>query len=274
MQLDTQVAPIYFPEAGQSSVLRLGLQPLAMQDWIAVDNDLPLFHRHKLEQKRLHFEEVYQELPESLPAQKEFCELLLQHLLNHHAGAYSVREGMLIHTASQLNWEASTSSLWQASIWIQEDICILESADRQYRLAAASVCSPSNWSLKDKIGRSIDVIHGPVPGYQDQLSNRVVRLLDGIKPGKPVRRFNWSIQHGHELFWRADANAGNKLDAKYWRVERQTLLRLPETNAIVFGIRIFLHSFEIMRQHAEFNNNINAIIDRLPTDQIKYKGLQ
>lgn len=273
MHLNSTAEPVYFPESGQASVLRLGLQPLAKSEWMLVDSDLPQFHRHKLEQEELHFDRVCQQLPQSVPAQTEFSQLLLKHLVNDQSSLYQLKDNKLTHDSANLNWSLQESNLWQSSLWIQEDICILELADDRYHLTAASVCSPSNWNLDEKIGRSINVIHDPVPGYREQLSQRVNRLLEGIKPGKPVHRFNWSIQHGNELFWREDLNKKSELAEKYWRVERQTLLRLPETRAIVFGIRIFLHSFRQMRQYSEFNHTIDTVVDTLPAEQKHYKGL-
>lgn len=36
----------------------------------------------------------------------------------------------------------------------------------QYKLMAAAVAFPMRWSLQQKMGRRMNVIHGPVPFYQ------------------------------------------------------------------------------------------------------------
>ena len=273
MQLQSLVKPIYFPDPNQTTVMRMGLRPLSMSEWMMVDSDLPRFHQHKSEQGRLHLKRVYQALPQSRSAQLEFTESLRAHLLKNHGYALDSQGRTLSHPASGLQWDNSKQDLWHGSLWIQEDICILEPVDGQYRLTAASVCSPSNWDMEAKIGHTVDVIHDPVPGYQDEMAAKVNRLLRGIKVNKPIQRLNWSVQPGGDLFWRADLKDYSDDDERYWRVERQTLVRLPQTGAIVFGIRVFMHSFAVMTAYPDFRQNIDKLLARLPAEQRRYKNL-
>ena len=278
MKLHSRVEPVYLPEPDQASVLRLGLQTLAEADWILADADLPKFHEHKLKQLQGHADLVSLSLPGSADAQQELGRALLHNLITHHAAGYQLEDSHLSYSDGLLRWPLHALDLRHSALWVQEDICLLEAKDEEYILTAASVCSPSNWRLEKKIGRSIDVIHGPVPGYRKSISERVNRLLASLKPGKAVQRFNWSVQAGNELFWREDLELEDSASASYapelhWRVERQTLVRLPQTGAIVFGIRIFLHSFTRMKQFPAFEAALKNIIARLPQDQKKYKGL-
>jgi len=236
MQLQSKIEPIFFPDAEQSTVMHMGLQPLRKDQWMMVDKDLPQFLAHKLQQAELQPDRVYQYLPQSAAAQEEFVRTLHSHLMRDHG--YSINTGnSLTHPDYALEWDNSLTDLWHSSLLIQEDICILELIDDNYCLTAASVCSPSNWKMEEKIGCTVDVIHDPVPGYQDEMAAKVNRLLHGIKVDKPVQRLNWSIQPGADLFWRGDLKDYSGVNDKYWRVERQTLLRLPETQAI-YGLVI------------------------------------
>ena len=272
MQLTSTIEPIFFPDAEQATVMRMGLQPLPAAQWMMVDADLPQFYAHKLQQHELHVNRVFQALPQSAAAQEEFAQMLRKHLERDHDYVIN-KDEKLVHTNSQLAWDTALTDLWHSCLWIQEDICILELSDDSYCLTAASVCSPSNWKLEEKIGRTVDVIHGPVPGYQDAMGAKVNRLLNGLKADKPVQRLNWSIQPGADMFWRADLKDYSDETDKFWRVERQTLRRLPKTQAIVFGIRVFMHSFEIMSQYPEFQGNIANVLGRLPPEQKTYKNL-
>lgn len=274
MQLESRTDPFLWPDPEQVSVLRLGLQSLNPREWMVADEDLALFQQHKRAQAEQRFESVYQALPESESAQREFADNLLSHLSNDHATQYGQKTNTLIHHPSGLHWPLERRDLWHSSLWVQEDICLLQNSDDQYRLTAASLCSPSNWKLADKIGRGLDVIHDPVPGYQEQLAMRVNRLLDALKPNKPLLRYNWSIQSGNELFWREDNAPGTTSEEKYWRVERQTLVRLPKTGAIVFGIRIFLHSFARMSELLDFDKAVDKLVARLPDAERHYKNLE
>ena len=145
-------------------------------------------------------------------------------------------------------------------------------------MTAASVCSPSNWILQEKIGQTVDFIHEPVPDYNKLLSKRVNRFLEGIPSGRVLLRYNWSIQSGNELFWRDDLNRNADIlnsssPNLYWRIERQTFVRLPASGAIVFGIRVFLHSFDSLRNIEGFDQSIEKLLAQLPATQKRYKGL-
>ena len=60
----------------------------------------------------------------------------------------------------------------------------------------------------------------------------------------------------------------------HWRVERQTLMRLPQSKAIVFGIRVFIHDFSMMSKIQGFDESVAALIRKLPAEQSFYKNLQ
>jgi len=276
MHLNSLVEPIYYPDADQQTVLRLGLENLPLERWLHIDADFHLFQQHKLQQAERDKTRVFAALENSVAAQQEFGNFLRNHLINCWPDHYKLSGEKLYHTSTQLSWPADPLSLWESCLWIQDDICLLESADQntdqEYILTAASLCSPSNWKLEDKIGHTVDRIHDPVPGYQQQLAERVNKLLAGLKPGKPVLRYNWSVQAGNELCWRDDV-ASESAEDYYWRVERQTLLKLPQTGAIVFAIRIFLHSFAVMELDSQFRANLSEILLRQSEDLRHYKGL-
>ncbi|MCY4265223.1 MAG: DUF3445 domain-containing protein [Gammaproteobacteria bacterium] len=283
MKLNSKVYPIYCPEANQQSVLRLGLSRLSLADWILIDEDFELFHQHKLQQQSLNHRSVYQELCGAKDAIAEFNDFLLKHLLTRHHEQFAINQNQLIHLATGIGFDLSATSLWKSSLWVQDDLCLLQPQAEEYRLTVGSVCSPSRWRLQEKIGKSIDWIHVPVPDYQQTLSERVNRLLAGMKPGNPVQRYNWSIQPGNELNWQRRESMDSESLRWHWRVERQTLLKLPRTGAVMFCIRIFLHSFDRMEETIKllsgnsdsqgFRKVLLAIINRTPSPIRHYKGL-
>jgi len=286
MNLDSSNPPIYLPEKEQTSVLRLGLENCSSQDWISPVYDLGVFHQHKKAAERLSSNTCYGESLGTEDSQQEFHDYLLNHLLTNPALGYSRSGKRLTHEQEQLSWDITDKKLWQASLWVPEDFCILEresvDPDAAYLMTAASVCSPSNWILPEKIGQTMDFIHRPVPEYTEVLAERVNRFLVGIRSGRVLLRYNWSIQEGNELLWRDDLSPASSpilnteaslATRNYWRVERQTFIRLPKSGAIVFGIRIFLHSFEKLRHIDGFNNSITQLIEQLPAAEKHYKGL-
>lgn len=272
MRLDSSNDPVFLPQSDQRTVLRLGFETCAAEDWLFAPHDLQVFHRHKVALSASKSASCFAELPESKAAQAEFHDYLLAQLLSRSPFGYRLGDGRLSHEKQGLVWDIDQKSLWPASLWTAEDFCLLQEIDDRYLMTAASVCSPSNWALEQKIGRSIDAIHAPVPGYAEALGGRVNRFLQGLRSGRVMLRYNWSVQQGNELYWRGEMDGGRA--ETYWRVERQTFIRLPETGAIIFGIRIFLHSFESLGSYEGFDLAIKALLHQLPNEEKRYKGLE
>jgi hypothetical protein len=278
MKLDSSNFPIYLPEKEQASVLRLGFENCSADDWIFSTKDLNVFQRHKTELGISRGEECFAQTQGSVATQCEFHDFLLRHLLTKPKSGYSRVGKQLIHNQEKLTWEIAGKNLWQASLWVPEDLCLLEKKENGYVMTAASVCSPSNWILQEKIGQTVDFIHDPVPDYNKLLSGRVNRFLGGLPCGRVLLRYNWSIQSDNELFWRDDLNpnsgsVNNGNPNLYWRIERQTFVRLPTSGAIIFGIRVFLHSFDSLRNIEGFDQSIEQLFAQLPETQKRYKGL-
>ena len=294
MRLDSVVPPVFYPDPAQNTVLQLGLRILDPTQWMQIDQDFSQFQRHKLEQKNKNTERVCFALPGSEAAQQELHRQLLQHLVADHGNHFRL-QGNTLCWHDELSWPSEFTSLWHSALWVQEDICLLENINESYQLTAASVCSPSNWKLEEKRGGDLDFIHRPVPDYADSLSDRVNRLFNNLKVSGPLLRYNWSIQATNELFWRDDLLANRKdsrgedyrgeeryekevdeekdQDTWFWRVERQTLRRLPRTGAIVFAIRIYLHDLSVLMGDENFLPQLQAILQRLPKNQLRYKAL-
>jgi hypothetical protein len=165
---------------------------------------------------------------------------------------------------------------------VQEDLCLMQHVDGAWRLTAASVCFPTRWRLADKMGQPLDVIHDPVPGLRDRLANPMGRFFDRMKVARPVWRINWSLIDDEALYQpkghgrrQADPtitpeNAGERV---WLRVERQTLRRLAESDAILFTIRI--HRWPLARLAAlpEAAERLRLAIETMPAQMQGYKSL-
>jgi dimethylamine monooxygenase subunit A len=127
---------------------------------------------------------------------------------------------------------------------VQEDLCLMEAQGEEHILTGAVLCFPASWTLAQKIGRPLTGIHVPVPGYAGDLQRRVQRLFDAIRPGQPLMRFNALLyadptlhQPRREEEIRTRPPASEKV---FLRSERQCLLRLPVTGAVLFSIHTFV----------------------------------
>ena len=127
---------------------------------------------------------------------------------------------------------------------VQNDFCILQKVGEEHVLTAASLCFPASWSLEEKFLKPLIDIHTPVKEYDEEIAKRVQRLFDGLQVNRPVWRFNAFYYEDPNLFQPRSVNQPRKKPApnqvNYFRSERQTLIKLPETMAIVFGIHTFV----------------------------------
>ncbi|MCA0919682.1 heme-dependent oxidative N-demethylase family protein [Pseudooceanicola nanhaiensis] len=130
---------------------------------------------------------------------------------------------------------------------VQEDFCLLEKApdEEEHVLTGAVLCFPASWTLAEKFLHPMIRIHKPVAVYDENIAKRVQRLFDGVQVGKPLWRYNY-LHHGNPSLYqpqsesRKDYANYSKAPQTYIRSERQTMRRLPQTRAVVFGIHTFI----------------------------------
>ncbi|HEX2851010.1 MAG TPA: DUF3445 domain-containing protein, partial [Acidimicrobiales bacterium] len=149
--------------------------------------------------------------------------------------------GFVIEPPPSHSSAASVGPLEAAARHVAEDLCILVPGASGWVLAAGIVCFPSMWRLPDKVGMPMTAVHGPVPAYAGELAARVDRFLDRLTPDRPAWRRNWFVHDRPELFLPpAPASRPAPVavpDGLWVRSERQTLIRLPDAEAILFTIR-------------------------------------
>lgn len=151
--------------------------------------------------------------------------------------------------------DAAIEHLGVVSTTISEDICVMSATPRGWVLTGVSVAFPSHWKPAAKLGRNLDGIHEPVPGYP-RIASASRAAFDRIaaqpaEPSAPRRaiweRFNWTLVADDELCHvePADPNpsVGEStppgIESLWLRVERQTLTALAD-DLVVFLIRTFL----------------------------------
>jgi len=125
---------------------------------------------------------------------------------------------------------------------VQEDLCVLVRSDA-WRLQAACVCFPSRWNSL-QLGTTLDDIHRPVPSYDVELSRPTNAFFERLKPSRSFWRLNWTLIDSPALHQPTSARRSPHGDLADWffRVERQTLRRLPLSDAIIFTIRNYVAS--------------------------------
>lgn len=158
------------------------------------------------------------------------------------------------------------------AVSIADDVCVLDPVD--HTLVAGAVCFPNRWALRDKLGHHVTDVHQPVPGYRDALASRVDTVLDRLRPGQVLERRNWSLLDDpamHQPVAPPPARIDSPPTQVWARVERQTLVRLPETGAVVFTIRTRQRRLDDL--DAGDRARLHSLLDTLDADTEHYKGL-
>ncbi len=154
----------------------------------------------------------------------------------HHQGNHITRpDGVTVDLASD-------HPLVIARRLVQEDLLIHLQGDEEYYLAAGVLAFPASWSLPEKAGRGLVSVHDPVDQYDAGIARRVGRLFDGLQVGRPIMRANMLLYHTSDLFSPATEASRRdlKLPENFVRIERQCLMRLPVSRAVIFSIHTFV----------------------------------
>ncbi len=223
--------------------LRLpGTTPIDPADWLQRDEVYAeqMAYRDALIAEREA--EVHALLPGAEPAAEELLATVLAHLdgvpgYARTGGAMRRPDGVLV--------ALDGPPLLTAGRLVQEDLCLLEKPDGadEHRLTGAILCFPSNWTLAQKLGHGLARIHLPVEPYDD--GHRPPRPAH-VRPDPPrgpgdarqpaaLRRPRPPQPPAEFARHRPEPGA-----ARFVRVERQVILRLPVTRAVVFSIHTYM----------------------------------
>lgn len=239
-----------------------GLAPLHMREWTVRHGD---FDGQMAERRRLLAEQA---------------DVVLGAVAEGEEPALELLEALLAHLGEPrpLTPEERFCALTAIGRLVAEDFCLLvpDRASGEYRLVAGVLCFPSRWLLSEKLGRPLTPIHDPVPDYAGDLARRVNRVFEALRPERPLVRVNWSVHPTPELFlpqseteksapFRPGENA-----AFYLRTERQTLVRLPRTEAVAFGIKTSLTPVE--RLEPPVAAGLARALAGLGDGMVAYKG--
>ena len=255
------------------SLLRMGLTPVTDQDWVAPFSaaEQQAFYQHKLSVLSRNPNALLLD-EQALPPLEEFDHALQQHLAQDHP---AISQPCTLQYAAE-DVSPAQQRFQRMTLSIPDDICILQADHAQeYLLTAASVLSPSLWHPAAKFLQPLGQIHHAIPEFDQKLMPSVSRFFRHIKPGMPVVRFNWAIQRGDALERLPGADIQGDAGL-FYRSERQTLLRLQCTGAVVFLIRTRLCELSRLEEMSGDPSTLGRLLDHIsglsPAER-HYKGL-
>jgi hypothetical protein len=266
--------------------LRMGLRPLDLAEWIVVDER---FEAERAEKLRLLEErpgDVVAHGPGTEAAAGEVLDALASHLAARFPDRFARHGRYLDDLGSGGTWDLDRLDRHPIDVagrLVQEDLCLLTTSGEDpeaLRFTAGSVCFPTRWALRDKIGRDMRGVHAPVPRYVDQLAAPVDGTFARLPVDRPVWRLNWSVLDDPALFQpgghervdpRPGVDAATAGTTVFLRVERQTLRRFAIHGAVLFTIRVFHRPLDVLSPSDA--GRLAAALRALPDVVAAYKSV-
>lgn len=247
---------------------RLGTEPGHVEEFFALSDDAP----GVLAERRRWFAEspsLYAGLlPEGVPLLEEFLE---------HAATWQALSR--VERPPAFDPTHPTAALIALGELLEPDFVLMAPDGRgRYVVAGGCVCFPSVWRLTDKLGLTTEETHGPVPGLNPVLAANIDRLMAGMRGGRCVLRWNWSIasapeRNQHPERFPPALTAPVAIEDPWLRLEHQALFALPRTGGIVFGIRIHHVSWKELRENRPAAERMIRTLRTAPHEMLAYKRL-
>ena len=162
--------------------------------------------------------------------------------------------------------------------WEPDFLILLPDENGRFIFRAGAVCFPSSWRPEEKIGLPVHAIHLPVPTLNENLGVRIDKFLANLEPGKAWERSNWGLSRSAALNQHPTRDiprlAPPFADDEAWiRIEDQVLYRLPQTRALLFGIRLVNVSLAELKQFPEAQAGLRRAIATMPEVVADYKNI-
>jgi hypothetical protein len=160
----------------------------------------------------------------------------------------------------------------------EADFVIL-TPDAAHRLCvtAGVVCFPSSWSLREKAGQPMSAVHGPVPGLNADMGQRIDTFLSRLAPGAVWERENWGLSADEALDHHPRHTAPSltqsaTLETSWLRLERQIFLRLSG-GGVLFGIHVSVHRLDALAGEPGVAPKLAQALETMTPAVADYKGL-
>jgi dimethylamine monooxygenase subunit A len=166
---------------------------------------------------------------------------------------------------------------------LQEDFVILKNENDTLRTEYLSVCFPSRWDPREKLGLDFAAIHAPVADNQMlQAAGPSIMAMAFVK--QPMLRHVWLIvpsanlaQHPeqNDYSWtRTLADPAPLLPRLFFRVERQTTWPLPHLNRAVFFIRVMMCSLtDVLHAEPQRATQLSETLASMTPAVVAYRGM-
>jgi len=266
--------------------MTMGIRKMPEEDWLALD------HLYEEEQKfrsdliKNHRNGVWQALPGSYEAIEETLEYIVKFLTKRYPQYFQrpKRNPNYIHNkitnkTFKVVAPYDQHPLEVAAQLVMEDINLLmqgDGADREYYLRASFSMGPAGWDIEERIGWPLRRIHHPVPMWQEKLRKPMDKFFCNLPVSDPVQRNTFFMQVDDTMFQQKPfpdwLPSPPKVEDIRIRIERQTLRRLPRSQAILFMVRTYLLPVVDLANEKEVLYSFREAVNAFPPEMAKYKA--
>ncbi|MFI5356764.1 MAG: heme-dependent oxidative N-demethylase subunit alpha family protein [Opitutales bacterium] len=184
----------------------------------------------------------------------------------------------LIQEAPGWGLPAAADCLQLGRTWEPDVLLLTADASGEFRLRGGALCFPTGWALAEKVGRTLDEIHGVVPGLNPAIGGAIRQFIGRLRSGTAFHRDNWGIAATGELNLHptrrlAPPGLPVRLDRLWLRVEHQALVALPRSGGVLFGIRLALHRLDEVAADRDVAVGLRHALLTMPPELAAYKRL-
>lgn len=284
--------PFRWPYHQTMSIFKLDIN-----HWLDMDK----YYIHYIEEKQRIWHKYGKEnidwRPESYDACLELMETVVDHLTQRYPLLFRIllkdsKGGVVLKNeitreVLDMTMPLKEHPLLYVTKLAKEDFYVVlknPTTEKHYMAAAAVPFPGGSFGIYQKIGKDIDAIHEDVPYYKQKLQKSMERWFGRMTADDPVERASWYISWDHKLKvnnvyqlpkFKPDIEMEiSETDPKQFnvRVERQTLRRLPRSQAIIFTNHPVFYSIEEMKDEPMVPSLIKKILFEGPEDILKYKN--
>ncbi|PSS27509.1 hypothetical protein M430DRAFT_82927, partial [Amorphotheca resinae ATCC 22711] len=266
--------------------MTMGLRKMPEEDWLILDNLYEKeqeFRRHLLETNR---NGVMQVLPVAEEACQETLEYIVAFLTRRFPSQFQRPKGkpdyihnLITNRTFRITAPYEEHPLAVAAQLVMEDINLLLQGEgddpNQYYLCASYSMGPAGWYLEERIGWPLHKLHHPVPMWQEKLRKAMERFFLTLQVSKPVQRNNFFTQANDTMFQQepfpSSMTPPPRVEDIRIRYERQTLRRLPRSNAVLFMVRTYFLPVVDLLDEKESLYAFREAVNAWPPEMATYK---
>jgi hypothetical protein len=264
----------------------MGLCAIPASDWIKYEDDYSERITQKKDLIANQRDRVIQSIEGSEAAQYELLDNILTFIDSYKTDLFTLNNNSIISHKDNRTYDISefeSKPLDLISYLASEDYCLLDRFNDDYRLAAASVCTPTYWELSEKMGKPMKDVHAPIANLEEKIGRMIKHFFVNLKPDNYYQRSNWFLMTTPDLTLFKDTydatgnahslDADDIIDKLYLRCERQSFRKLTKTEYIAFGIKIYVSPLSIVSKHTEIAEDMILAIDSMTEDHKQLIGI-